>query len=250
MKFKFSIRRDIDAIRDYVLIKHGIIETEIYKSSVNNVSDFKIENINFNNFNSNVIYFYNKIKNIPNINLSNFNNNIKTLNIDYEYTEIEDGLVGYYDSNKNIIRLLPEDSTLSINHELMHMTSNYRDKDIIYTGFSQIRDYENDWDIIGSGLNEGYTELLSRRYFKKIPNYYVYSNEINIVKAIERIIGRNHMQKLYFNADLYTLTEDLCFYSPKNEVVKFVRNVDLCHYLDDINNSTKIEYDCFNKLMK
>ena len=75
---------------------------------------------------------------------------------------------------------------------------------IIYSGLSE----QN----IGIGLNEGYTELLAKRYFDKSNNNgYIF--ETQIAKLLELIIGQEKMESYYFNANLYGLIEELRKYN-------------------------------------
>ena len=91
-------------------------------------------------------------------------------------------------------------------HELLHMASSYnhKEKDVsgflneIKTTFSTIK--------IGSILNEGYTELLTKRYFKCTDNEY-YKKEVLLASRIEEFIGREEMEKAYFEGNLNYIIE-------------------------------------------
>ena len=91
-------------------------------------------------------------------------------------------------------------------HELLHMASSYnhKEKDVsgflneIKTTFSTIK--------IGSILNEGYTELLTKRYFKCTDNEY-YKKEVILASRIEEFIGREEMEHAYFEGNLDYIIE-------------------------------------------
>lgn len=68
---------------------------------------------------------------------------------------------GSYSIPDNVILLKPKHYFASIFHELMHMATRYRDADgVLKVGFYHVGNI-----IIGRGLNEGYTQLLTERYF-------------------------------------------------------------------------------------
>jgi len=122
---------------------------------------------------------------------------------------------------------------ISLYHELFHMASNATSGKIIKNGF-----YLNHSNIsIGIGLNEGYTEYLSRKYFGKNDNLYYYDFEVVVAKCIEDIIGKNKMESFYLRAQLDSLINELCLYIDYDEVMSFIRNVDFvqCNiYQDDM----------------
>ena len=156
------------------------------------------------------------------IDLSNLFRNIQTMIIKEKdlnmFALIGRNYDGCYDSCTNTITLYENEV---IFHELFHMASNYFDRknNRVFQGFLQV-DLNKKNDTIGVALNEGYTEHLSRKYFKSYNgNCYLY--EQFIVSKIEDIIGPFKMEKLYLNADLYGLVEELKQYVPEDEIMKF-----------------------------
>ncbi len=165
--------------------------------------------------------------NIDKDDLSNFYRNIKTLvfkikafnpNVSFWTT-----VTGNYDSKKNKINVY-EASDDIIYHELLHMASSFYQKGIWREGFF-LRD--SNVKSLGVGLNEGYTELLARRLFNidsKVCNGYEY--QVYIVRLLERIIGKDYMQRYYFNANLPGLIDDLSQYNSQEDIIKFLHNTD------------------------
>ena len=60
---------------------------------------------------------------------------------------------------------------------------------------------------LGIGLTEGYTTLLCNRYFDQNDNGYPVEKYITL--ELEKIIGKNNMEKYYFKADLFSLLKAL-----------------------------------------
>lgn len=87
-----------------------------------------------------------------------------------------------------------------------------------HSGFEQVNIYNR--SKIGTTINEGYTELLSRRYFN--PCHDSYAAVVFIAKTIEYVVEKNKMQKLYMNADLKGLIEVLKEYAAEEEILKFI----------------------------
>ena len=135
--------------------------------------------------------------------------------------------LGHYDSYTNEIILNNyKDAKEKINikeviyHELLHMASTRTISNGALTGFAIP-------DVLGSNLNEGYTEYLTRKYYTRGYKY-VDSNENDVIiaKGIENIIGQEKMQKYYFNADLASIINELSEYSPRKEVIKLLFLID------------------------
>lgn len=114
-----------------------------------------------------------------------------------------------------------------IYHELFHMASaSYiKEKQMCYSGFFQQKILGNG---IGRGLTEGYTDLLTKRFFPEEAQQY-YDMELALAKMIEIIVGKEKMQVLYLNANLPGLVTKLEKYCSNDEILK------LLQYVDDIN---------------
>lgn len=161
-----------------------------------------------------IINFYNKIIKLKHCNLTFFYNNIENLKLDKRLSWRKYNISSnYYSINKNIISLTEDDSA---SHELIHMSTSCYIKPDSFCGFSQ--------DDLGNGINEGYTELICRRYFDS--DRYSYTAEVKIANNLEKIVGKEKMEQLFFNADLYNLIEELCKYDSRENILKFIMNID------------------------
>ena len=168
---------------------------------------------------------------IPEANLSTFLNNINTLktttqNYSLENKVLNNHIQGEYISETNTISLSKKNFSLTIYHELFHAISTIYDKasETAYCGFNQIIKKK---ESIGNGLNEGYTQLLSVRYFgdrKIMTNAYIY--EQRIASIIEKIVGKEKMRSLYFSSNLIGLMNELTKYSSEEEVHDFITSLD------------------------
>lgn len=194
------------------------------KRNYNYINIKQIENIEY----SKIVkeFSYKMIEKFPKENLTNLYNNINNIKINCKKTLRIDNTIyaGSYSTKKNKITIATEDYLSTITHELLHMSSSKYINNIIYSGFSQIYKHIN----IGTGITEGYTELLNKRYFNSQDN--CYHVESHIAKIIEEIIGQEKMENLYFNANLNGLNEELKKYSTTKEILEFIKNTD---YLSD-----------------
>lgn len=116
----------------------------------------------------------------------------------------------------------------TLTHEIFHVATYTVNDNVMFCGFYQ---NSHTYDI-GLGINEGYTELLARRYFKKDTGYY--DDEVIIATLIEEIVTKDKMEQLYFFADLKGLIIELNKYADKSSVNRFILNFDVyCQKPDD-----------------
>lgn len=163
--------------------------------------------------------FEKKLLNIKCFNYSFFYHNVRTLKIDrHESLSKYKVFIANYDPIKNVINITDEKS---FPHELNHMSSSYYDGDD-YSGLSQ--------NSFGTGLNEGYTELLAERYFKSGESY---PAEFKIASNLEQIVGREKMEQYYYTANLFELIEELKQYDTHENIMKFIGYVDIVTSLID-----------------
>ena len=160
---------------------------------------------------------------IPKENLNNFYNNINELKIKDNCFSIKNSVFADYDVKRNSIRLFRNDFFTVVYHELLHMaSSNYKNK-IRYSGFRQTMGSNS----IGEGINEGYTQLLTERYFGHVNELKgIYEYEMHMAKKLEEIVGQRKMENMYFNANLKKLVMELSNYSSEDDIKKFIANVD------------------------
>ena len=77
---------------------------------------------------------------------------------------------------------------------------------------------------IGDGLDEGYTQLLSERYFGDVEGVYTYL--VKVVGLLEEAVGAEKMTSLYLKADLPELINELKEYASEEEILRFLSALD------------------------
>lgn len=160
------------------------------------------------------------------------NNNFKTLKIKIKYLAPETLLLrfvsGRYILKRNKIMILNNQKNNSTNHEFFHMASSYYDKeaDIGFCGFLQIIYFKK--HALGAGLNEGYTELLTKRYFPNQSMYSCYSYKICefFAEQLEKIVGKERMETYYLNADLFGLYKYLLNFDDGQNIITLIAMLD------------------------
>lgn len=174
------------------------------------------------------------------VNLTNFYNNLNEIRIDLYDLRTRNkyfhrGIFGYYDVKKNAIKLDEDYVSVIIFHELFHMASSVYLNGNYYSGFRQYS--SDDYTSIGKGLNEGYTQLLTERYFGHNDDFgKVYEYETFIAGKLEEIVGKFKMQELYLSANLYGLIKELNRYVSYEEIINFIRCLDFLN--NNLNNKT------------
>lgn len=162
------------------------------------------------------------VKNLSLEELKIIRRNLNTVKVEKSYKPLFLGLLGYYDIKKNEISyLVPE----SLGHEFLHMSSTIYDRinDIYFSGFSQ----EDGKNIIGLSLNEGYTELLTSRFYNIKQKESVYVNEVRMAKMLELFFdNKEEMTRLYFTCDLLGFIKQLEKYAPYEDVIKLIIDMD------------------------
>lgn len=129
---------------------------------------------------------------------------------------------GCYYSYNNFVKISKDYDRSTLFHELFHVASRILEDKKLYNGFRQKNN-------VGIGLNEGYTEHMVKKYFfdyKDVRDSYSYFLEREISLIIELIVGEQFMEKCYFNADLLSLTLELEKYNEKDNIYKFIGDLD------------------------
>lgn len=167
-------------------------------------------------------------------------NNIKDLKLKKLGIIKKNLLDSYYDIEDNYI--VYEDDSLQ--HEFLHMASCFKKGDISLLGFRQYADEK----CIGTGLNEGYTELLASRIKDKKPIYYL--KETIVAQAIEIFVSEDVMKKLYFTSNLPELVKQLEKYMSNQDVIDLIYKIDMLHILlcNDDPSYYKYYLDIYNTL--
>lgn len=196
----------------------------------NKIVDF--EKIISKKLGSDVEYFAKKLLTTFDYNdLTCFYNNINELNIIIKQKKINTNSKGqrtlaYYKFKNNSITIKNEKFNYTIFHELFHMASTKYEKEVVYTGFSQNLLKKN--LRIANSLNEGYTQLLTERYFGDIEGVKgkSYSLEKQYAGILESVVGKKKMERLYLNANLPGLIDELKQYATEEEIIQFITDVD------------------------
>ena len=137
---------------------------------------------------------------------------------------------------KNKIRLKKKKD---IYHELFHVFTLYKmDSNHIFSGFNQ---YGLLYDIANS-FDEGYTDLLTNRYFD---DEILYMIEANIVSKVELMLGKEKMRNMYTSNDLMGLIKFLSKHSSKQEAIGFITMMDK---LDNYDYESKEAINLMNIL--
>ena len=213
--FKIQNTMTADLPEDVIRKFDDLDEQEILKKQFGNI----------------IINFVKTIKEkIPEVNMSILINNLNTLEVIVNDIKCNNArsVAGQYNPLDNTIELSKENSEMVIYHELFHaITAIFKEsKDVVYCGFRQTK--ADGSQIIGESLNEGYTQYLNEKYFgynKSFESAYDY--EIAIAKTLERIVGKDLMQSLYFNADLNGLVSHLKKYASEEDIYRFIDTLDL-----------------------
>lgn len=195
---------------------------------------------------------------VPKEYLINFYNNVKNLKLKPKKSNtISKTFEASYDAVDNYLKINVDVDEYVIYHELLHMASSTYQNGIAYSGFNQASLNFSSGIIlnVGVGLNEGYTELLNKRYFSKEENinaseqYYYLTF---VAERLEEILGENVMNKYYFSANLPGLMNELSKYMPKEQVERFIIDTDfIFNHIGNkksvVSEKNKIEF-CLNNI--
>lgn len=184
-------------------------------------TDLDVSRINSLQYSDEIKKFYKILrKNFSKDDLILFYNNIKTLNVINE--NLSESVLASYNFINNTISIKSDFETNSMYHELFHMTSFIDLGDVKCCGFVQVT-YDS---YIGRGITEGYTQLLTERYFCDSEINKSYMIETFFAKKLEKIVGREKMEPLYLKSDLLGLVEELKKYNSEEKIIIFIKNVD------------------------
>ncbi|MDD2180964.1 MAG: hypothetical protein PHW32_01190 [Bacilli bacterium] len=190
-------------------------------SNFDNIKIGKRENIkNTNNIPIELEGLVNTLENnINKKNLNNLYNNLQSIQVNKNFKMLLMGISGKYNSEKNTIDYSIDGS---IEHEFIHMASSHWDneEDIKQSGFVNYAGRLT----YGKALNEGYTDLVTRRLFDKTTRFY--DDEVRITQFLELLLGSKNMEKYYFNNNLPSLLNHLSNYMDKEDAIKFITTLD------------------------
>jgi len=171
-------------------------------------------------------YFY---KNAKSINIFQIKTDLSKLLFSVKQGKHVEGI---YMANKNCISINSDCLNSSFYHELFHMATAYSSKKKTVCGFAQgyitnfdDANYENAI-IIGKALNEGYTEIMTNRYFDVDISKCGYAYYVEMASKVETIVGQEFMEKQYMHANLKELIIELTKYSSVEDTLNFIKNLD------------------------
>ena len=171
--------------------------------------------------------------------LKNFYRNLKTLEI--KKANYLDCLGKYY-ARDNLILIDKDAYSSTFPHEMFHMSSSNFSSLISRVGFHV-------WGFLydlGFSLNEGYTEIMSSRYFDVPLKDSPYFFEICCALRIEDLVGRDFMEKSYLTADIFGIIHELLMYSSEQAVVN---NIIVMDYLSRAMFKNHINKNKFSNYM-
>ena len=154
-----------------------------------------------------------------------------------------EGYEGRYNSKYNVIVIDINDPRriLSIFHEFFHVASTNRsDPDHIRTGLSFIN--RNTKQLMGRKLNEGYTDLMTCRYFSCVGYEPGYPIQMKYAELLEQIVGKNLMEESFLTASPQKMFAELQKYDSVDSIVDFVQTID---QLDDIEKPLQLDTLCY-----
>lgn len=185
------------------------------------------------------------------IDLSDFKEKLKSLKVYYcsirEMIEISSDLC-FADACYNYANNQINYTDISINfrslyHELFHMASTVIEGNTIFNGYLEetVEDLEhfNTISERGRGLNEGYTELLSERYFNSATQYDL---ERLFVKQLEKIVGAEFLKEYYFKPHgIDALIEKLSEYINKEQALHLIELLDIYNKLSGKKDEKELQ---------
>lgn len=127
-------------------------------------------------------------------------------------------------------------------HELLHMSSNKANG--LVDGLTISTKKNKLYGTTGSGLNEGYTELLNSRYFAMQEYYSGYRKEMVLAAGLEKLVGKDIMLDSYFKYTLFDLLIELNKYTESEKYsLDIINRIDNIYRAEDIKEKEKIYVD-------
>lgn len=181
--------------------------------------------------------------------LDNFYYNIEWIKI--KEKKIEDEISnGTYNKKTNKIIMFKNKTKTTIYHELFHLSASNTTLKNFIAGFCvSTHKY-----VIGTALDEGYTELLANRYFNQkvyeTLDFDSYLIETRVAFNLEKIVGKDKMQSLYLNSNLVGLINELEEYYTDKEIEQFLINLDVISIYSDNLLISDEENTILNEVME
>lgn len=177
-------------------------------------------------------------------------------NYDNLHNPGHENILGHHNLENGSIHFInenPESAKHTISHEIFHkssyqresLVSNKEGSEMVYnSGVLEIRsfyDKEGNYlknEEVGRGLNEGMTEMYTMDYLKDhgeveaLESYQAYSDEVNAVRELSDLVGKDTIEAAYFAGDKQSLEDAVNMYA-KSDTAFSELNQDL----DTINSS-------------
>lgn len=154
--------------------------------------------------------------------LENYQRNVKTLKIetsDFKGARINNA--ASYNERENKIYLRDLFASESLYHELFHVASTKVEDNNVYSGISL-----NNYNV---GLNEGITQFLTEKYFKKNEEIITYPYETIIAHLLYKIMDKELITS-YFKADIKSFFINLSKYLKIEEIEDLINSLDFIHH--------------------
>ena len=155
----------------------------------------------------------------------NFDSTIFLDNIKKTFFKIENLNENFIDGKNGSvafgkINLFSIDTFKAINHEFLHLSS--------------FKANEESNFLILQPFIEGYTQILTDRYFNETVDESIYPLEVLFLEKIELIIGKDFMEKEYFKGKFANFI---------NELYKYANSQTINNLISNINRVFKLEQD-------
>ncbi len=193
--------------------------------------------------------FIKELEPVKHICLDNFYANINSLEVEKVYSSKEmpdPTMAASYEIFDNKLRYIVGMYLYTIDHELLHLATRVETEKYIHCGFCQLD--KSTQTRFGIGLDEGYTVVLDERYFKDRAtgkkDYIVSTYPITrfLASNLEELIGQEIMEKLYFDADLGSLIDEMAKYCHVQRCVQFIADLDIIHSVNRKIALTNYQY--------
>lgn len=224
IKTYYTLYKDFNNNKEITILEPKQLITNLTKNDKKRLKTIKLG--------KDIVLFKENIEsNINREYLNNMYNNLKTIKTKEKIFFLKYLLLymvgGTYSAKKNLIKINKFLKDRVLNHELLHSASTYYDEenDYAYVGFCQYNYKTKNY--IGRALNEGYTELLTSRYFE-YSNTCAYSYKVSkfFASQLETIIGQEKMEEAYFKADLNMIIKELEQYDTRENIISFIKSLD------------------------
>ena len=223
-------------------LKHINLNTKLYANLTKNQQDILLNAVEELKNDEPEIYLFASelLKNVKIDNLRHLLINSKQITIHYHPSTQKNKIAGTYNSVNKQIDIYDKQNSDTLYHELLHASSSHPIFNNV--GFKIVL---KQGGILGEGLNEGYTEILNKRFFHNKNDYYPYLQKLSLL--IEKFYdNKEEMIEDYFNADIFKLIGQLLKYMSLEEIIDIIVDMDWLlnskqkNYLDYLKIKNKI----------